>query len=212
MVRGGRARGGALVRFAGFGVVAEVEQRQPEPLFDGADHRILDRLTHHRRDVERLAAVVHDRMIGVSVRRLVGGARVIMDRAPPVVALVEVVRECLVVLGQPVGVQFFDRHSDNAVQLPAPFLADTVIRDVVGEGVLEHVRQLGVHRLFVDQLESAQLFDLCVDVAAALGDPLQQAQRKLAADHRGDLYGAARLVGQPIDAGDEHVLDGVGDL
>ena len=67
-----------------------------------------------------------------------------------------------------------------------------------------------MQRLLVDQLEAAQLLDLRADAVAGLGDARQQAQRELAADHRRDLNRAPRLLGQPIDAGDEHVLDRVG--
>ena len=67
-----------------------------------------------------------------------------------------------------------------------------------------------MQRLLVDQLEPAQLVDLGAHAVAGLGDARQQAQRELAADHRGDLDRAPRFLGEPIDARDQDVLHRVG--
>jgi hypothetical protein len=64
---------------------------------------------------------------------------------------------------------------------------------------------------FVDELDGAELLDVRPHARARLGDALEQAQRELAADHRRDLDRPPRLVGEAIEAGDEHVLDRVGD-
>ena len=59
--------------------------------------------------------------------------------------------------------------------------------------------------------EAAQLFDVGLDAFTGLADSRQQAQRKLAADDGGNLDRPPGILVEAIDAGDEHVLDGIGD-
>ena len=75
------------------------------------------------------------------------------------------------------------------------------VRHVVRQRVLEHVGQLGMRRLLVDQLERAQLVDVRAHPLARLRDALEQAERELAADHRRHLDGEPRVVGQAIEPG-----------
>ena len=66
----------------------------------------------------------------------------IVQCALVVLRLGEVVRERLVVLGDPVRVELFDRGADDAVQRPAPPAQQAVVGDFVRQGVLEHVGEL----------------------------------------------------------------------
>ena len=63
------------------------------------------------------------------------------------------------------------------------------------EGVLEHVGELRVQRLLVDELEAAERLDLRSHAVAGLGDPFQEAQCELAADHGRDLNRALAFPG-----------------
>ena len=116
----------------------------------------------------------------------------------------------LVVLGDAVRVQLLDGQTDGAVQGLAALAQHALVGDVVRQRVLEHICQLRVQRLLVDQLQSAQLVDVDADPIAGLGDAGQQTQGELPPDHGGDLNGAARLLRQAIDARDQDVLNGVG--
>src|SRR5207253_11442385 len=53
------------------------------------------------------------------------------------------VGETIDVLGQAVGIQLFDRHHNPSVEGPATVLEDTRVGDLVAQGVLERIFQLG---------------------------------------------------------------------
>ncbi len=93
-----------------------------------------------------------------------------------------------------------------------PALADdALVGDVVRERVLEHVRQLGMERLLVDQLEAAQLLDLGAD-AVARPRVMRSSRRSANSRPITDATWMARResLGEPVDARDQHVLDRVG--
>ncbi len=160
-------------------------------------------------DRERRAAVRDDGVVRVGVEGLLGRVHVVAERPLPVLGAAEVVGEGLVVLGQPVGVQLLDGGADQPVQLAASLQEDALVRDVVDQRVLEHVRQLGVVGLLVDELQAPQLAHQPRHPVAHLGRALEQAQRELAADHGGDLDRALGVVAQPVDARREDALDAV---
>ena len=47
----------------------------------------------------------------------------------------------------------------------------------------------------------------CDSRSSVCGDVRQHALREAAADHRGDLHQAARLRGEPVDAGQQQALE-----
>jgi hypothetical protein len=119
--------------------------------------------------------------------------------------------EGLVELGQARAVELLDQARHRRVQPPPLALEQRRIGDVVGEGVLEHVGELGVDALLVDQLEPPQLVQQ-LGRFLRLGHALEEAHRELTPDHRSDLQRAFRPFVEAVDAGEEHLLDRGGDL
>ena len=100
---------------------------------------------------------------------------------------------------------------DPLVKRRAPLLELRVVRDRLGQRVLEAVLGLRVGRALVDELRGAQASQplariACVELEQLAHDRLAEA----AADHGGGLQQVLLRVGEPIDARREHGLDGRG--
>src|SRR5262249_3174308 len=114
----------------------------------------------------------------------------------------------------------FPREADDAVQVLTPMPGHRRIRDIVCEGMLEHVSLFGMAMLFMNQLERTQLAkELKASQLAGivqglrhLSRCLQQGPRHLTPDHRRSLEETSRAAWEPLDAGLKHILDGVGNL
>jgi len=111
-------------------------QRVPEAIGDG----------------QRLVVQCQRVTQGERRRRFLAGSQQVVERASPVFREREMMGEDLVVLGEPVGVELFDGAADQTVQLATALYEQRAIGDVLGEGVLEAVRDLGEHARLVDQL------------------------------------------------------------
>ena len=118
-LRIGAVRRGLLVGRAEARELAQVEAGAAEPFVAAGAARSSERASETLGDRQRLPAVLDDGAVGVRLRRLLGRALVVQQRPLPVLAAAEVVRQRLVVLGQPVGVQLLDGAADGAVQLLA---------------------------------------------------------------------------------------------
>src|SRR5258708_35760841 len=97
------------------------------------------------------------------------------------------IREDLGVLAQPIGIQILDRNAYEAVKVPTALDQERAVRNLLGQGMLEHVRQLGKHALFVDQLLGLELTHYCVSAVVDVCQPVNQAVIKLSPDYRGQL-------------------------
>ena len=75
----------------------------------------------------------------------------------------------------------------------------------MGEGVLEHVRELGEERLLVDQLEGLQIPQKVLRAVADIAHPVEEAPGELTPDYGRELQGLLRRVGQAVDARDLYV-------
>src|SRR5438067_1486602 len=91
---------------------------------------------------ERLAVEVERRLVGEAGAGAVTGADEVLERLLPRLAVHEMVGQLLVVLAQAVGIEILDRLADGAVKLTSPLAQQTVVRDVLDDGVLEDVRGL----------------------------------------------------------------------
>jgi len=63
----------------------------------------------------------------------------------------------LVMLGQAVGIELFDRVSDGSMEFLPPLHQKAVIRHILDHSVLEDIGRLGEEPLFVDDLQRFQL-------------------------------------------------------
>ena len=93
------------------------------------------------------------------------------------------------------------------MELAAPLHQERGIGHVLGEGVLEHVGQLGEEPALVDQLERGQLAQEPVGPLADLGEAVDEAAREFATDDRGELERALGGLGQTVDPRGDDVLD-----
>jgi hypothetical protein len=84
-----------------------------------------------------------------------------------------------------------------AMQLATALEEQRAVSDVLGEGVLEPVRDLGEDALLVDQLHRSQLAQQGVALAADRAQALDEALREVAPDDGGGLQRALRRLRQP---------------
>jgi hypothetical protein len=156
-------------------------------------------------------AIEDDRLAGgEGLSRLLCCLQEILQSLGPLLPFREVVGENLELISQPVRVQFLDRQGDQAVQFPAPLHQERVVRHLVRQGVLEHIRQLGEEALLVDHLDRLELPQHLLRPSPDLCEPIQQAAGKLPADDRGQLQRPLRCLFQAVDPGHDHILDRVG--
>ncbi len=121
--------------------------------------------------------------------------------------------EPLGVLAEPVPVERLDRRDDPRVELPPALLQQPAVGDLVRERVLERVLEIRIEPGLVDELGRLQPVEPAAErLVGQLGDRLEQCQRHVLADDRGDLQEALVLRGKPVDAGRQDRLDGGGNL
>ena len=84
-------------------------------------------------------------------------------------------------------------QANQPVEFLPPLHQKRVVRDLVSEGMLEHIGQLGKEALFVDQLNCLEISQKVLSSFPDLCQPVDQAAGKLSPDNRGDLE---RLFGR----------------
>ena len=138
----------------------------------------------------------------------------VVERLRPRLALGVVVRQRLVLLREPVGVQLLDGGARQTVQRLALSGQQRREGHLLRQRVLEHERHLGEVARLVDQVERLELPQRAVQsglvAGPVLGDALQQAGGELAADDGGELEGGLRLVREAVEAAEDDLLDRVG--
>src|SRR5947208_2244606 len=153
---------------------------------------------HPSGDVERTAEEVEGGVVGVGVLGPIARAREVLERLGPLLAVLEMVRQLFVMLGETIGVEILDGVAHGAVQFFAPLHQEAVVGDVLDHCVLEDVGRLRQEALLVDDLERLELAQEAVDLGRQPGDPLQQPDEELPADHRRELDGPVDHLGQAI--------------
>ena len=161
--------------------------------------------------LQRLLVERHRFAVREGVGRLLGGLHEVLQRLPGVFRLRKVIREHLILLGEALGIEFLDRPRDDAMQLLASLPQKRVVGDLMGQGMLEHVRELGEERLLVDQLDGLQIPQELLRALADVADPVKEAPGELAPDDRRELERLLGGVGEPVDARHDDVLNRVGD-
>src|SRR2546427_6939971 len=92
--------------------------------------------------------------VGRACGSLRPGLTAVGDGLFPYLSLEGMVGEAIDLLGQPVGVELFDRLHDPSVEGPPSVLEDTRVADLVAQGMLERVLRLGDESRLVQELAS----------------------------------------------------------
>jgi hypothetical protein len=98
------------------------------------------------------------------------------------------------------------------VQLLAPLHEEGRVRHVLGQGVLEHVRELGEAPALEDQLERGELAQEVLGPLPDLGEAVHEPPGELAPDHGRELERPLGRLRESVDTRGDHVLDGAGNV
>ena len=163
-------------------------------------------------DLDGLAAELAAFRVVETRARFEGGLEQVVDGLPPRFAAGEVEGQGLVELGEAVGVQLLDHLARAAMQLAALLAEQRLVGHIVRQRVLEHVFQLWRAGLLVDQLYRSELPQGLPRVALQRRHTLDEPGGELPSNDRGDLERCLGALRQPVDAGHDDALDGVGDV
>ncbi len=113
-------------------------------------------------------------------------------------------------LAQAIRVERLIGRARGLVQTSPPAREQALVRDVLGEGVLEDMHGLALAALLVDELQAPELREVGLEATGAAPDGVEQPERELASQHRGGLEHPPRFLRQPVDARPQHVVDAAG--
>jgi hypothetical protein len=114
-------------------------------------------------------------------------------------------------LVDPRRIQRLERLSGSAVQVAPARNDQGGLGHILGQRVLEHVDRLLRAGLLVQELKARELEQMRREGACLVEDGLEHAHRECAAQYRGGLKQPLRNLRQPVDAGHQDPVDGVGD-
>jgi hypothetical protein len=146
--------------------------------------------------------------VGVGPDGLLGEPLEVQDRLGGLVRPAVVIREPIVDLSQPVGVDGLERPGDRAVEDAAAGRRQALVGDVTCQAVGERAERLAAPGLRVEELEAHELPEVGIELSLPHG--MEERERHFLSDDGRRLEQAARLVGQAVDPGEQHLLDGVG--
>ena len=141
------------------------------------------------------------------------GLTAVGDGLVPYLSPEGMVGEAIDLLGQPVGVELFDRLHDPSVEGPPSVLEDTRVADLVAQGMLERVLRLGDESRLVQELASLKPHEAVAErFLRQLRHRPEYSERHILADDGCRLQEGLVLGRKPVDAHREHRLDGGGNL
>ena len=121
--------------------------------------------------------------------------------------------EAVDLLGEAVGIQPFHRSHDARVERTSPLLEEAPVGDLVGEGMLERVLEVGKEPRFIEEFSGLEPVESPVEfIVGELSDRLEKPERDVFPDHRRGLQQAFVFWRDPIDAGRQDCLDRRRDL
>ena len=138
-----------------------------------------------------------------------GHAREALDGAVGLVGPRVVIGEPGVSLVEAPLVEPLERDGDGRVQRVPLGDRQAVVHDLLRERVLEHVDGLRGTRLLVQELEPRQLPEVRLEVARPAPHCLEEPERDLPPDHRGQAQRVLHVLGEAVDARPQRLLDGV---
>jgi hypothetical protein len=105
-------------------------------------------------------------------------------------------------------IERLDHVDDLRVKLPSTLLQQSAVRDLVRESMLEGVLEIRIEARLVKELGGLEVIEPTAErLVRHLGDRLEQRERNVPADDRGDLEKMLVLRGEPVDARRQHRLD-----
>src|SRR5262249_42591650 len=119
-----------------------------------------------------------------------------------------VVRENCRLFLEPIAVKVLHRSANASVKFPPSQCEETLVGDVLGDGVLEDEFEFGEETRLVDELQMLQGVQIVLDLGRDFGNAGQQPYAELTPDDGRCLHGALDRLFQPIDAGPNNILDG----
>ena len=118
-------------------------------------------------------------------------------------------------LRQPIGIQRLDGLANAGVQCLPLRLALILVRHVLRQRMLEHVRHFGPDTPLLDQVGGDQRMNAIVDRTVGIDvrdDTLEHAARKFPPNHRRDVQHVARTRIEPLEARQDDVLHRIGNV
>ena len=104
------------------------------------------------------------------------------------------VREAFNVFAAPLGIERFQRLHDPSVEEAPPLVRENPVGDLLGEGMLEGVLDLGKEASLIEELSGLQVSEAVPDLfLRLLGDGPQEGQGDFPADDGRGLEQALRL-------------------
>ena len=150
---------------------------------------------------QRLLEVCDRLAVGRARERLGAGLPEVGDGLSHSFAPERMVGQPVDVLGQPVGIEPLDGLHDPAVEGAPPVLEQAAVGDLVGEGVLERVFDVGEEPRLVEELRGLEgRQTLPEGVLGGLRDGLEKGDGHVLPDDRGHLEKAPCLGRQLVDA------------
>ena len=124
--------------------------------------------------LQRLLEMRDGLVIRIDARRLVGHANQIGHRLLGQIRTRVVIRERALDFVDPIGIQGFERLCRPHVQRLPPRPEQTVVGDILGERMLEHVRRIAGFIPLVEKLQASQLQQVVFESARTFPQPHEQ--------------------------------------
>ena len=137
--------------------------------------------------LERLVEMRDGLVVRVHARRFVGHAHQIRHSLLGQIRTRVVIRERALDFVDPIGMEGLERFCRPHVQRLPPRPEQTVVGDILGERMLEHVRRIAGFVPLVEKLEAAQLQQVVLESARTFPQAHQQPVRHFATDDGGCL-------------------------
>jgi hypothetical protein len=149
---------------------------QLKPEIDGLRTRV-SALGEMLQGRQRLLQVRHCLSVGRACTRLDTRLSAIGQGLLPHLTPECMVRETFNVFAAPLGIEHFQRLHDPRVEAAPPLVREIPVGDLLGEGMLESVLDLGKEAGLIEELSGLQVSEAVPDLLLRLlGDGLQEAQ------------------------------------
>jgi hypothetical protein len=139
--------------------------------------------------------------MGVSRGRFLGELGQVLHGLGDVVGPRVVVRQPVVDVVEPSGIQGLEGSSRCRMQRASPRGDEALVGHLLGQGMPEGVLEIGEEPALVEELRGLELRQTPAEhVLGLLGDGLEESKRDVLADNRGSLEQPLVLGREPVDA------------
>ena len=157
--------------------------------------------------LQRLPQRGHGLLVGVAPRRFLGDPREPLDGAVRDLGLRVVVRQAVGHGVEPVRGERLERPGGGGVQGEAAGRREALAGHLAGERVREDVHRPVGAGAVEEELEPHQVAERGLEIRGIAPHRLEEAHRRLAPEHGRRLQAPPRRVGEPVDPGQQHLLD-----